>query len=75
MLYFTKYTSPNHEVISIKRARFLIIVKKNQIYLNIFKINEANKVTNYMIHFEKCFSHKKLIQGRQSKNKTTKKPL
>jgi len=50
-----------NEAIYNKRARVLIIVKKNQIYLNIFKVNEANKVTKYMVHFEKCFSYIKLI--------------
>jgi len=52
-----------NEVINNKRARDLIIVKKNQIYLNIFKVNEADKVTKYTVHFEKCFSYKKLICG------------
>ena len=64
-----------NEAIYNKRASVLIIVKKNQIYLNIFKVNEANKVTKYSGHFEKCFSYKKLISGSYSKNKTTKKPL
>jgi len=64
-LLYSIYTSTpfENEAIYNKRARVLIIVKKNQIYLNTLKVNEANKVTNYTLHFDKCFLYKKLICG------------